>query len=231
MNNSTVVGSIRSYYRSIATIRNSTIIGAGSFGGGGNQITLDNTIWTNMNLSQIPDTSLVSVKYSILNNYLYGNSKNKIISDKIPLSTLCLEFIANNGGLTPTVKLKDLPDNPAISNGNPLYLGTNDQRGVVRSDKVSIGAYQWVKPAGMGTTEIGGSVKVFPNPVTNELIIEIAENNKNTDFEIINSIGQVVSSGVLFEKTIVPTSRFAPGIYLLKLKSGNTFEIEKIIKN
>jgi hypothetical protein len=231
MNNSTVVGSLISYYRSIATIKNSTIIGGGTFGGGGNQITLDNTIWTNMNLSQIPDTSLVRVKYSILNNYLYGNSKNKIVSDKIPLSSSWLGPLSNNGGLTLTAKLKDLPDNLAIGNGNPLYLGTMDQRGVVRSDKVSIGAYQWVKSTGIGTTELSKSVKVYPNPFTNELIIEFAGNTQNPDFEVINSLGQVVSSGVLFGKTSISTASFSPGIYLVKFKSGDTFEFRKVIKN
>jgi hypothetical protein len=231
LNNSTIIGSFVSYSRSIATIKSSTIIGGGTFGGGGNKITLDNTIWTNMNLSQIPDTSLVSVKYSILNNYLYGNSKNKIISDKIPLSTLWLDSIANNGGLTPTAKLKDLSDNLAKDNGNPLYLGSLDQRGVVRSDKVSIGAYQWVKSTGIGTTELSKSVKVYPNPVANELIIEFAGNTQNTDFEVINSLGQVVSSGVLFEKISISTASFTPGIYLVKFKSGNTVELKKVIKN
>jgi len=231
LNNSTVVGSIVSFWLSKINIKNSTIIGRGYVGGEGAKVNLDNSIWTNMKFSQMPDTNLVSAKYSIINNFLYGSSKNKIIYDKVPLSTVWLDSISNNGGLTPTVKLKDLPDNPAITNGNPLYLGTMDQRGVVRSDKVSIGAYQWVKTTGIETTEFSESVKVYPNPVADELIIEFAGNTQNTDFEVINSLGQVVSSGVLFGKISISTASFITGIYLVKLKSGNTVELKKIIKN
>jgi photosystem II stability/assembly factor-like uncharacterized protein len=73
-------------------------------------------------------------------------------------------------------------------------------------------------------------VNIYPNPVTNELIIEFNGNTKNTNFEILNSIGQVVFKGNLIEKTVVQTSNFAPGIYLLKLENGKTFEFKKIIK-
>jgi len=231
INNSTIVGSIESFFISTYNIKNTTIIGGGHIGGGGNKVSIDNTIWTDMNLSQIPDTSLVRVKYSILNNYLYGNSKNKIISDEIPLSSSWLEPLSNNGGLTPTAKLKDLQDNPAKDNGNPLYLGTKDQRGVVRSDMVSIGAYQWVKSTVIESNDLSKSVKVYPNPVANELIIEFKGNALNSYFEVINSYGQIVSSGILFEKITISTASFAPGIYLAKFKSGNTFDVKKIIKN
>lgn len=73
------------------------------------------------------------------------------------------------------------------------------------------------------------SLKVYPNPVSNELTIEILGNNK-TQFEIINSVGQVVTSGQLQGKTVIQTDHFTPGIYLIKLKSGETIEFRKIIK-
>jgi hypothetical protein len=74
------------------------------------------------------------------------------------------------------------------------------------------------------------NVKVYPNPFTNELTIELEGNTQKVDFEIINSLGQSVLSGSVFEKTIVQTTNFASGIYLIKLKSGTTFEFKKIIK-
>ena len=393
LNNSTVFGSIVSYFLSTANIKSSTIIGKGYAGGYGAKINLDNSIWTNGNLSEVKDTSLISVKFSIINNNLYGISKYNIISDKIPLFSLWLDSIANNGGLTPTVKLKDLPDNLAISKGNPLYLGTEDQRGAVRIDSVSIGAYQWVKvsglsvfphsmalcakdsakltisvlpafasdksftvtsldntiasvtgskisgispgkanlivrsvdggfvdtckvevtgPVGSGaitgsttvyqgqnsvtytvpaipnatsylwtlpagatgtsttnsiTVDYGASVgsdrisvighndcgdgavnelsvlitglspldyskkiTVYPNPVTNEIIIESDGATEKTDFVIVNTAGQVIYTGYLFEKVAVQTTGFAPGLYFIKLKSGKTIGFKKIVK-
>ena len=75
------------------------------------------------------------------------------------------------------------------------------------------------------------TIKVYPNPVTNELIIEFKGNTNKTDFEVINTAGQVVFLGILLEKEVVNTSQFSPGIYLIKLKSGDTFEFKKVLKN
>ena len=73
-------------------------------------------------------------------------------------------------------------------------------------------------------------IKVYPNPVSNELIIEIEGNSDKLDFEILNAIGQVVFKGNFIEKTTVHTTNFAPGVYLIKLENGKTFEFKKIIK-
>lgn len=75
------------------------------------------------------------------------------------------------------------------------------------------------------------NIKVYPNPVTNELTIELEGNTKKIDFEIINSLGQSIFTGVVFESTVIQTANFIPGIYLIKLKSGKSFEFKKIIKN
>jgi hypothetical protein len=74
------------------------------------------------------------------------------------------------------------------------------------------------------------AIMIYPNPVSNELIIEINGNNEKINFYILNAIGQVVFKGNLVEKTTVQTSNFAPGVYLIKLENGKTFEFKKIIK-
>ena len=73
-------------------------------------------------------------------------------------------------------------------------------------------------------------VNVFPNPVTNELMIEIEANNGKAGFEIIDSSGRSVLKGSLFDKTAVNVSNFASGIYFLKIEMGNSLAIKKIIK-
>jgi hypothetical protein len=83
---------------------------------------------------------------------------------------------------------------------------------------------------GVEVFEADRIIKVYPNPVSNELIIEIDGNTEKLNFEILNTIGQVVFKGNLVEKTTVQTSNFAPGVYLIKLKNGKTFEFKKIIK-
>ena len=73
-------------------------------------------------------------------------------------------------------------------------------------------------------------ISIYPNPVLNELIIEIKGNKEKTDFKILNSNVQVVFKGNLSEKTVVQTRSFSPGAYLIKLENEKTYEFKKIIK-
>ncbi len=84
---------------------------------------------------------------------------------------------------------------------------------------------------GIGEEENRPEIKVYPNPVTNELIIEIIGNNENIDFEILNSGSQIIYRGKIVGKAAVNTRDFVPGIYIIKLKSGDQFEFKKVIKN
>ena len=73
------------------------------------------------------------------------------------------------------------------------------------------------------------SINIYPNPVSEELIIESVKNEK-ISFDIINSIGQIVYKGNLLDKTTVNTSNFNPGIYIVKLKVGKVYTYKKILK-
>jgi hypothetical protein len=75
-----------------------------------------------------------------------------------------------------------------------------------------------------------GKINVYPNPITNVLMIEIGDNNEPVNFEILNAYGQVVFKGNLVEKTTLRTCNFAPGVYQIKFISDKTFELKKIIK-
>lgn len=74
-------------------------------------------------------------------------------------------------------------------------------------------------------------IRVYPNPFSNELSIEMEGNTVLLNFEIINANGQIVFKGNFVESTVIPTSNLAPGVYLLKLGNGKIFEFRKIIKN
>jgi hypothetical protein len=83
-----------------------------------------------------------------------------------------------------------------------------------------------------GVEPIGdnGTIQVYPNPVSDELIIEMEGGTDRTGFEILSSNGQIVFKGFLTEKTVVKTSGFTRGIYFLKIENRNTFEFKKFIK-
>jgi hypothetical protein len=83
-----------------------------------------------------------------------------------------------------------------------------------------------------GANEIASehSFDIYPNPVSDELTIEMEGNPGHMSFEILNSLGQTVFQGNLSEKTVVRVSEFSPGVYILKLKDGKTCAIKRIIK-
>ena len=83
---------------------------------------------------------------------------------------------------------------------------------------------------GIETNDNNATLRIYPNPVTNELTIVMNGNKVKVAFEIFNSIGQSIYKGNLIEKTIVQTSSFAPGVYVIKLNNGKVFEFKKIIK-
>jgi glycosidase len=74
------------------------------------------------------------------------------------------------------------------------------------------------------------SINIYPNPVSSELIIEIAGNRENVNYELINVAGKLVYKGNLVEKTTVQTSNFVPGVYLIKFENGKVLKFKKIIK-
>ncbi|MEI8202349.1 MAG: T9SS type A sorting domain-containing protein [Bacteroidota bacterium] len=83
---------------------------------------------------------------------------------------------------------------------------------------------------GIESIQNNNQIKVYPNPVSNELIIELVANTSNVNFAILNTIGQEVFKGTMVEKTTVQTSSFAPGVYMIKFENGKTFEFKKVIK-
>ncbi len=73
-------------------------------------------------------------------------------------------------------------------------------------------------------------INIYPNPVTNELIIETKGNNEAVNFEIINPTGVVVYKSSFIEKTTIQTTNLAVGSYIIIFESGNIFEFKKVIK-
>jgi len=87
-----------------------------------------------------------------------------------------------------------------------------------------------ITSSGIESLTTNNAIKVYPNPVTDELIIEMKGNTETINFKIFNAIGQVVFAGDFVENTTVKTSAFTAGVYLIKLENGKTIEFKKIIK-
>ncbi|MEP6796485.1 MAG: T9SS type A sorting domain-containing protein [Saprospiraceae bacterium] len=77
--------------------------------------------------------------------------------------------------------------------------------------------------------DAGKNLNVYPNPVKDELMIEIPGNREVVQFDILNSVGQVIHKGHVLEIILVKMSKFAPGVYVVKI--GYPIEKErKIVK-
>lgn len=84
--------------------------------------------------------------------------------------------------------------------------------------------------SGVEDSESDLNLKVYPNPVADELKIEIKGSIGITYFEIINSNGNVVSSGNFTETTSIKTSDLSSGIYLVKFENNNSVKLRRIVK-
>jgi hypothetical protein len=133
VNDSTLVAN------SAATTGGIAADGGGIAAGGGSSVTLNNTIVANSRFGH--DLFLISGN----DNSFTGN--HDLIGDGFylgglssPLQGNPLASLGDHGGPTQTMAL--LPGSPAINTGDPAQLGQPDQRGVVRSGGVNIGAYQ-----------------------------------------------------------------------------------------
>ncbi len=115
-------------------------------------------------------------------------------------------------------------------NGNGYYNANAPQ-----GDAIRIYNYLRLVRNIQGTTGINNvkvkakSFSFYPNPVSDKLVIEKNSNNEKLKFELINAMGQTVYKGYFSEKTIVETTNFSPGVYLIRIESGNTVELDKLI--
>jgi hypothetical protein len=145
----------------------------------------------------------------VLTFNVLSNTNELVVLTNISESDLTLDFSSENIG-------QSMIEITASSNGKDVH-----SRFTV---DVNI-------PTGIDPLSDFADIKIYPNPVTYELIIEFEGNGNKTDFEILNAVGQVVFTGTLVDKTVVQTDHFTSGIYLIKLKTGETFYFRKIIKN
>jgi PKD repeat protein len=84
--------------------------------------------------------------------------------------------------------------------------------------------------SGWNTVENSNDIKIYPNAVSNELILEMVGNKEKTDVEIFNPTGQMVYKGSLTDRTIILTNGFAPGVYVIKFKNNKWNESKRFVK-
>ncbi len=82
----------------------------------------------------------------------------------------------------------------------------------------------------VGTLGNDLAVNVYPNPISNEVIVEIPGNTKRLSYKIVNALGQMMSTGEVTEKVVVDTRPLASGVYCLMLNEGEKMVQIKLVK-
>jgi hypothetical protein len=72
---------------------------------------------------------------------------------------------------------------------------------------------------------------IYPNPVADELVIDLGGNSENLSFGILDATGRFVRQGNVIGKAIIQVPELAPGIYLLQLGAGDARWVKVFEKN
>ena len=75
------------------------------------------------------------------------------------------------------------------------------------------------------------NLKLYPNPVTSVLTVELGKFEENSIVEITNTLGQVIRQTTITSNLVqVAMDDLSNGIYLVKIQIGNNQYVQKIIK-
>ncbi len=160
-----------------------------------------------------------------------------------PDQTICLwQSITLDAAMPDAASYLWLPSgltSSAVSfTGEELGVGTHSitvnltyNNGCIVSDEIVI----TVDPCtGIGENEREMRLDIHPNPATNHLNIQLSGKSANVSYALLNYQGQVVfNSGNLSVdgryNNHIDLSTFAKGIYYLRLNSGNTACVRKVV--
>ena len=103
--------------------------------------------------------------------------------------------------------------------------------GTIKNDDTSFAIASNISEATVA--EINSSIKIYPNPVTDVLHLDLAD-NKNVDvLSVIDITGRIIKEIITVpgQKNIsINTGNLSSGIYLLKVQSGKENTCIKFIK-
>ena len=184
---------------------------------------------------------------------LYGilpGSYSVIVTDMFGCTSLPTDVVLNDQPETPPIPFIVASENILHSNapdGNQWYIDGNLIDGATQQDYTAIetGNYYTIVtlnecsslPSNTLLIEITGiqsiseqDIRLYPNPVREELFMEITGYPHKLNFSILNSLGQKVHEGSIAGNKKVATSGLAPGAYLVKFEDAHGSIIKKFIR-
>jgi len=164
----------------------------------------DSLIATTLNVVPIPETPTISLLHNVLSSDAISGNQWYDQSGMIIGATNQDYTVVTNGDYYDIVTLNGCSSNS--------------------SNKIN------VIITSIANIDKAENIRIYPNPVSNELAIEIIGNYDEMDFEIFSTSGQVVFKGSMKEKILIGTDDFGSGIYIIKFATGLMVEFKKIIK-
>jgi len=70
---------------------------------------------------------------------------------------------------------------------------------------------------------------IYPNPFHN--VIRISKYDSQTQYTVYEANGSKIREGMVTNNGSMNLENLSPGVYILYVKSGNTFSVHKLIKN
>ena len=114
----------------------------------------------------------------------------------------------------------------AIRNGKIAVVWQDDNSGTV---KYRMGTYI---PSGTSVPEhTAGIIEIFPNPSGDYLNISSVSNKSSIDFQVINSIGEIVCQENNFTSTLIDISHLQSGQYFINIFSREQTYVAKFIRD
>ena len=86
---------------------------------------------------------------------------------------------------------------------------------------------------GIGNYMLNSNTKVYPNPATNEITIELPDSFKSANIRIMNALGQTLfyENGEVGPLRHINTSAYSKGIYTISIESNGSKVFKKLVVN
>jgi hypothetical protein len=120
----------------------------------------------------------------------------------------------------------------AYSVGQVVYTSNNGPTGTVSQGVQQ--AYE-IFLIGINETELNNSLSVFPNPIVDNLTLQISDyNNEKLSYQLFDLQGKLLSKGqIIAQQTQIKTASLPPSTYFIEVLNQENKQVQsfKIIKN
>ncbi len=119
------------------------------------------------------------------------------------------------------------PVNVTLQSSTVFTLSGTDANGFTNTAKITLDVNECT---GINETASAAGVKVYPNPNNGEFVVEL--NNGNASIEVFDATGRLVFAQKSADSKVkVNISKLSNGVYYVKVKSNDSMNVIKVVKD